>query len=499
MTDISGLYTTYKKTLAERSAWESSWQDCYTFALPQRETVFRTSSSKTNQLYDGTAPDAVDQLAALLLSELTPPWMSWFKLTAGTDLTNEDKEKIAPTLEKISDTLQTHFDRSNFAMEIHQCYLDLITVGTACLMFEESPIGANSAFHFTAVPLSQITLSESATGRLDHVFRTIRLDYDEFLSRFGDELLPIDIINDAQHGKITLEVIESICPSKQGTYNYTAFLNPSSQYLSNNVGPIILKEATYNTSPFIAFRWLKAPGEVYGRSPVMKALPDIKTANKVVELILKNATIAVTGIWLAEDDGVLNPANIQLVPGAIIPKAVGSKGLTALESPGKFDVSQLVLKDLRERIKHALLGDKLGQVDNSVKMTATEVIERSDEMIMILGATYGRLQSELLTPLIDRATNILRKRGEIPEVFIDGRLLKISYKSTRSEKQAQIDANNGLTWLNSIARLGENALSQIDVGAFVKWFGEKLNIPESVFKKAPEAPMIPLTLSNQGA
>ena len=132
-------------------------------------------------------------------------------------------------------------------------------------------------------------------------------------------------------------------------------------------------------------------------------------------------------------------------------------------------------------------------------MTATEVIERADEMIMILGATYGRLQSELLTPLIDRAANILRKRGEIPEVFIDGRLLKISYKSTRAEKQAQIDANNGLTWLNSIAQLGENALSQIDIGAFVKWFGEKLNIPESIMKKAPEAPMIPLTLSNQGA
>jgi hypothetical protein len=230
----------------------------------------------------------------------------------------------------------------------------------------------------------------------------------------------------------------------------------------------------------------------------MKALPDIKTANKVVELILKNATIAVTGIWLAEDDGVLNPANIQLVPGAIIPKAVGSKGLTALESPGKFDVSQLVIKDLRERIKHALLGDKLGQINDTEKMTATEVIERSDEMIMILGATYGRLQSELLSPIIDRAINILRKRGEIPDIFVDGRYLKIAYKSTRAEKQAQIDANNGLLWLSSIAKLGENALAQIDMDAFVKWLGEKLNIPESIFKKAVQAPMIPLTSSKQG-
>ena len=499
MTDISVLYTAYKKAVSERSAWEATWQECYAFAFPQRAPVFHTiGSSKINQLYDGTAPDAVDQLAALMLSELTPPWMSWFTLTAGTDLEEEERQQIASRLEKMSDTLQIHLDRSNFAMEIHQCYLDLITVGTACLMFEEAPFGSTSAFHFTAVPLSQIALSESSSGRLDHIFRTISLDYNEFCSRFGDDQIPENIKIEAAKDNTTLEVLESICPNHQGAYNYVAFLNPTGQHLSNDGDPIILKEAVYNTSPFIAFRWLKAPGEVYGRSPVMKALPDIKTANKVVELILKNATIAVTGIWLAEDDGVLNPANIQLVPGAIIPKAVGSKGLTALESPGKFDVSQLVIKDLRERIRHALLGDKLGQIDDINKMTATEVMERSDEMIMILGATYGRLQTELLTPLIERATSILRTRGEIPDVFIDGRCLKISYKSARAEKQAQIDANRGLTWLNAISKMGENAMANVDIDTFIKWFAEKLNIPGSILKKSTSAPMIPFNLSNKG-
>src|SRR5690606_9996566 len=119
--------------------------------------------------------------------------------------------------------------------------------------------------------------------------------------------------------------------------------------------PQLLGEGRFAASPFLNFRWLKAPGELYGRSPVMKALPDIKTANKVVELILKNASIAATGIWQADDDGVLNPATVRLVPGAVIPKAQGSAGLTPLAAPGRFDVSQLVLDDLRARIRHALL------------------------------------------------------------------------------------------------------------------------------------------------
>ena len=477
MTDIKNLYTRFQKAQNRRAPWESVWQECYEYALPQRESVFSKNQNPISKLFDGTAPDSVDQLAALLLSEVTPPWIRWFNLKAGSDIT--DQERIASELDSISDTMHAHFDRSNFALEIHQCYFDLITAGTACLLFEEAPIGSSSAFKFTAVPLSEVYLDEGPTGRLDVTFRESRLDENTFKARFPEFAERIQKKRDSD--ELTFSVIEAIIPSPKGGYDYTAFLNPASQHDSLNGTDLVLKEAHFACSPFISFRWLKAPGEVYGRSPVMKTLPDIKTANKVVELILKNASISVTGIWLAEDDGVLNPNNIHLVPGAIIPKAVGSKGLTPLEAPGKFDVSQLMIDDLRKRIRHALLGDRLGEI-NAGQMTATEVLERSDEMMRILGATYGRLQTELLTPLIERAIGILRKRGEIPEIFLDGRLLKIAYQSTRAEKQAQIDANNALLWLSSILKLGEAGVREVNVSAFVRWLGNKLNVPEEALK-----------------
>ena len=482
MTDIKNLYTRFQKARNRRASWESVWQECYEYALPQRESVFSQNQTPITHLFDGTAPDSVDQLAALMLSEVTPPWMRWFHLKAGADLAQSDRERIAPELDSVSEIMHAHFDRSNFALEIHQCYFDLITAGTACLLFEEAPIGSASSFKFTAVPLSEVYLDEGPTGRLDVTFRESRLDLDSFRARFPEFDLSEKIKQSNQTDDLTLSVIESVIPSPRGGYDYTAFLNPAGQHDSLNGTDIVLKEAHFACSPFISFRWLKAPGEIYGRSPVMKTLPDIKTANKVVELILKNASISVTGIWLAEDDGVLNPSNIHLVPGAIIPKAVGSKGLTPLEAPGKFDVSQLMIDDLRKHIRHALLGDRLGEV-NTAKMTATEVLERSDEMMRILGATYGRLQTELLTPLIERAIMILRKRGEIPEIFLDGRLLKITYQSTRAEKQSQIDANNALLWLSSVLKLGEAGLNHVDVGAFVRWLGAKLNVPDEALKQ----------------
>ena len=213
----------------------------------------------------------------------------------------------------------------------------------------------------------------------------------------------------------------------------------------------------------------------------MKALPDIKTANKVVELILKNASIAVTGIWQAEDDGVLNPATIQLVPGAIIPKAMGSKGLTPLEMPGRFDVSQLVLDDLRARIRHALLIDRLPQI-NGQRMTATEIMERSNEMTLLLGATYGRLQSELLDPLIARLYDILRRRGEIIDLPLDGRQVAIEYRSPLARAQSARYAADILNFLANVNSLGASASEAIDVPKTVRFLANIMGVPSDIVR-----------------
>jgi hypothetical protein len=222
----------------------------------------------------------------------------------------------------------------------------------------------------------------------------------------------------------------------------------------------------------------------------MKALPDIKTANKIVELTLKNASIAVSGVWQADDDGVINLANIDLTPGTIIPKAVGSKGLTPLEMPSNFDISQIVLQDMRDRIRHALMVDRLGTIGQR-QMTATEVLERSSDMAMLLGATYGRLQSELLTPLIQRAYAILRRRGEVPDIDIDGRMVSLDYRSPMARGQAQAHVQNTLYWINTALSMGPEAASSIDLAAATRHLGKALGVPSDLIREnIPPLPIV---------
>ena len=455
--DPEALLEGYRRADAARRPWEALWRDCAAFALPH-------GTDGAARIYDATAADAAEQLAASLLAELTPPFQRWVGFEPGTGAGSGTVEM----LEETAATVQGHLDRSGFAVEMHQALLDLVVFGTGCLLFEESALGSASAFRFAAVPLREAVLQEGPEGRLDRVWRRRELGLSALRARFPRAP---DAAGDGPFG-----VVECVAPEAGGGYRYTAVLEGGGGKAAH-----MLAEGRFAVSPFVCFRWLKAPGETYGRSPVMKALPDIKTADKVVELILKNASIAATGIWQADDDGVLDPSAVELVPGAVMPKAVGSAGLTPLAAPGRFDVSQLVLEDLRKRIRHALLADRLAE-PASPAMTATEVLERAAETARLLGATYGRLEAELLTPLIERALAILARRGEVRAFALDGREAGLRLASPLAQAAGRREAGAALTWLGAVAGLGPEALAAVDTGRAARWLGARLGVPPALLE-----------------
>lgn len=379
------LQQMYRRALDMRAPWINRWDSAMRYTIPTTDDDMAT-------LFDATASDAADNLAASIYSLLTPPESLWVSLVPeGPD----SPDAVAATM-----ALRANLNDSNFYTTIHQCYMDLIVLGTACLFMAENPIGAASAFSFTAIPMRDIAILNGA------VFHTATMPAREVMEKYPSWTPPTDLRDTIKQDPETpLRLVQSLI----GT-DFVAWLDVGGD-IENN----IVATGKFETNPYIIFRWSVASGELYGRGPVLRALPDIKTANKVVELVLKNATIAVSGIWQADDDGVINLSNINLTPGAIIPKAVGSSGLTPLSSGADFDVSQIILKDLRERIRHALLADRLGLLSEK-EMTATEILARNADMVRILGATYGRLLHEFIRPLVERGLQILSRRGVIDKI-----------------------------------------------------------------------------------
>ena len=108
---LEKLVRRYQKAAEKKDSWGEHWRECYEYAFPQRENVScegfcENSGAKKNlHLYDGTAPDAVDQLASSLLAELTPAWAKWFGLRAGSELNETERAQVAPVLENTTEEM----------------------------------------------------------------------------------------------------------------------------------------------------------------------------------------------------------------------------------------------------------------------------------------------------------------------------------------------------------------------------------------------------------
>jgi len=238
------------------------------------------------------------------------------------------------------------------------------------------------------------------------------------------------------------------------------------------------------SSPWVVSRYMKVAGEIYGRGPVLTALPDIKTLNKTKELLLKNASLAITGVYTAADDGVLNPATIKITPGAIIPVARngGPQGeaLKPLPRAGDFNVSQIVINDLVQSIKRTLLDESLPP-DNMSARSATEVVERMKELAQNLGSAFGRLINETMIPLVTKILEVMDDDGIINlPLRVNGLEVKVSPVSPLAMAQNLDEINSIVQFMQIAQGLGPEAQLAIKPGAVIDYIADKLGVPASV-------------------
>ena len=68
--DARAIIDSFSEARSRRASWEGLWRDCYAYALPHSDAFSQGQVSAPTQIFDGTALDAVDQLASSLLANL---------------------------------------------------------------------------------------------------------------------------------------------------------------------------------------------------------------------------------------------------------------------------------------------------------------------------------------------------------------------------------------------------------------------------------------------
>jgi hypothetical protein len=220
---------------------------------------------------------------------------------------------------------------------------------------------------------------------------------------------------------------------------------------------IVLKDVVLKRNPYIVFRWSRIPGTRLGRGPAMRAIHDIRYLNRIKEFALDNAAMASAGVWTGADDGLFNPYTVHIEPGIVVPVASNDSNapsLRPLEVGANFNVSQFMLETMRSDVKKAFFADRFGNIDGP-KMTATEVIQRSRVIAQELSSTFGRLQTELLIPLVQKMSAILADQGVIDPIEIDGKNLDVVFVSPLAQAQELEKMDNLMQWVTITQQLGQ--------------------------------------------
>jgi len=470
----------YQKAKAFREQWVPLFEECYEYALPQRESFYyeEHGQRRDEKIFDETAVVGVQEFASRLQSGIVPNYARWADLISGSEIPPEQREAIDNELDEVTEYVFEVLQNSNFSQEVHESFMDL-AVGTGILCVEEGD--SLNPVNFSAIPLPHVVLDTGPDDRIDHVFRErkkVKFDH-----------LPLMFPNGTFDNKVTSQmganrettVLEIVCRD-YSTKNEESYLH----YAICMTTETILhykKLSGVGSNPFVCFRWSKCAGEVYGRGPLINALSSIKTTNLTIELILENAQMSISGIYQMEDDGVINPDTINLVPGTIIPKAMGSAGLQPIQAAGRFDVAQLVLSDMRLNIKRALYNDMLGNPDRT-PATATEIAERMADLSRRMGAAFGRLQAELVQPVLQRVIYILKKQGRIEVPTINGREVKVRSVSPLAQAQANQDISSVARFIEMVGGgFGPEMLQLlIDGEQTAIYLAKKFGVPESLIR-----------------
>ena len=470
---------------AKRQVWESHWQEVSDYMLPRKSDVNteRTRGDKRNiKIYDGTAVHSLELLASSLHGMLTSAAQRWFQLRFKEAMLN-DSDEAKEWLEDAMDKMYVAISRSNFQTEIFENYHDLIAFGTSCLFIEEDK---EDIVRFSARHIKEIYISENERGFVDTIYRKFKLTAKAALEKFGKDNISRDLaVKFTKTPFDDVEIVHVVRPRSIFDPNKLDKQNMPFQsvYMEYDTGHII-SIGGFREFPYVVPRYLKASNEIYGRSPGMNSLADVKVLNKMVEVSLKAAQKQVDPPLLVPDDAMILP--VRTAPGSLNYYRSGSRDRIESLNIGANNPLGLNMEDQRRRsISRTFHVDQLLIQENRT-MTATEVMQRNQEKMKILGPVIGRLQQELLQPLIIRVFNIMLRNKQFlpaPEVLINQEV-DIEYVSTVAvaQKGSQLESiMRGLEIFGSVAQIAP-VTDYIDENGLVKQIINILGLPAKMIK-----------------
>ena len=483
----------YNTLKSQRQTWEDHWQDVANYFLPRKSniTLKRTKGDKRHdQIYDGTATHALELLSASLNGMLTNTISPWFVLKFRSEEMNSDDE-ANEWLESCAKVMQQVFQRSNFQQEVFELYHELLTFGTSAMFITDD---FKDDLRFKTIHISEIFITENERGMVDCLVRRFQVKNKNIPFMYPEAQIPPSLASKIQsdpYGETF--IIHSVQASENAMgYESSKNMDFTSCHVHEDTG-VILRDSGFREFPYVVPRYLKSSSnEIYGRSPAMNALPDVKMLNTMSKTTIKAAQKQIDPPLMVPDDGFVLP--VRTIPGGLNFYRSGTRERIEPLNIGANNPLGLQMEEQRRKaIRENFFVDQLMMVQGQ-NMTATEVMQRTEEKMRLLGPVLGRLQSEFLQPLITRCFNLLIKNNKFaqPPETIGDQEIEIEYVSPLAKAQKTQELSSIMRGIEIFGSLQNVApvFDYLDIDGLVDHVKDVLGLPAKVMRSRGEVQQI---------
>ena len=477
---------------AERATWVPHWREIAELMHPRAgrllDEVSQTNKGerRDQHILDNTAVRALRTLGSGLMAGMTSPARPWFRLTT-SDPELDESAAVKQWLHDVQQLLGMVFARSNTYLALHSCYEELGAFGT-CASVVVDDFNAVMAYH--PMTVGQYALACGNGRTVDTLYREFAMTAEQLVREFGRDKCSLTVrrLYDDRRYDTWMPVVHAIEPrherdaGKRDSQNMawrSVYLEPGGE------AGKVLREGGFNDFPALCARWRVYGSDIYGASPAMDALGDAKQ----LQLQQKRKAQAIDYMTLPplQAPNSLKNQRANMLPG----------GLTYVDAPGahqavrslfevRLDLNHLLadMQDVRGRIDSAFYADlflMLTSREKDPRMTATEVAERHEEKLLMLGPVLERLHGEILSPVIELGFAKMLAAGIVPPApeELQGRRLNVEFVSVLAQAQRAIAVNSidrFVMTLGQVAQVKPDVLDKLDADYMADAVADMLGI-----------------------
>lgn len=499
------LKSRWSRLQTERESWRQHWREVSDFLLPTSTRFYTTDRNKGkrrhNSILDSAAGEALTILASGMMAGMSSPARPWFRLA----LSDSDLMEYAPVKSWLADTQRRMlkiFAQSNTYRMLHAVYQELGAFGTSAVIIMED--FSNTIHHYHS-PIGEFALATDYRSRVNTLYREYERTVGELVGEFGYDNCSRTVRNLHDRGQLDewIKIIHAIEPrvdrdpmmkdAKNKAYK-SVYFEAGAEEGDNK----FLRESGFDDLPVMAPRWNSLPGDVYGTSPGMTALGDIKSLQH--EQLRKSNAIDYQTKPPLQVPSSMRGREIDWRPGGItfVDQIGPQNGIRSLFDVG-LDLNALIMDigEVQRRIRsnfHADMFLMLAGADTS-RMTATEVAARNEEKMLMIGPVLERLQNELLKPLIDTTFAFMVQQGNMapPPEELQGVPLDVEFISVLAQAQRSIGVNSIDRYLNTVgmvAQMKPEVLDKIDADKWADAYADMLGVDPDLIVPNEQVAMI---------